>query len=183
MAARIATAFTTSSILASMNPTSTEHDFRFPRRPFADDVGAIRPDRDAAVAASSPGTGFVDLRASLDELRLDLDTTYIAAQDKLLTAPAFPGLGHYSACLDQSPEELQRQDPLATQIWRFFSKTKQSLPNQERMENLTWRMMHVNMLRRQQQHEQQHERQRQQQQQQHQLEQARCVSGLAPPCD
>ena len=45
----------------------------------------------------------------------------------------------------QSPEEMQRQDPLATQIWKFFSQTKQRLPNQERMQNLTWRMMHMNL--------------------------------------
>lgn len=46
-----------------------------------------------------------------------------------------------------NPEELQKQDPLATQIWKLYSKTKTQLPNQERMENLTWRMMAMNLKR------------------------------------
>lgn len=45
------------------------------------------------------------------------------------------------------PEQLQRNDPLGTQIWRLYSRTKSQLPNQERMENLTWRMMAVNLRR------------------------------------
>ncbi|KAF8472636.1 hypothetical protein BDZ91DRAFT_715475 [Kalaharituber pfeilii] len=43
--------------------------------------------------------------------------------------------------VEEDPETLQKKDPLATQIWRLYSKQKQSLPNAERMENLTWRMM------------------------------------------
>lgn len=46
-----------------------------------------------------------------------------------------------------SPEEMQKKDPLATQIWRLYSKTKKQLPNQERMENLTWRMMAMSLRR------------------------------------
>ncbi|PGH11569.1 hypothetical protein AJ79_04827 [Helicocarpus griseus UAMH5409] len=42
-------------------------------------------------------------------------------------------------------EEMQRQDPLATQIWKLYSRTKSQLPNQERMENLTWRMMAMSL--------------------------------------
>ncbi|KAF2083148.1 hypothetical protein K490DRAFT_15583, partial [Saccharata proteae CBS 121410] len=45
------------------------------------------------------------------------------------------------------PEEMQRKDPLGTQIWKLYSKTKSSLPNSERMENLTWRMMSMNLRR------------------------------------
>lgn len=48
----------------------------------------------------------------------------------------------------ESAEELQKQDPLGTQIWKLYSKTKTRLPNQERMENLTWRMMAMNLKRR-----------------------------------
>ncbi|KAH6714800.1 hypothetical protein BKA61DRAFT_735131 [Leptodontidium sp. MPI-SDFR-AT-0119] len=36
---------------------------------------------------------------------------------------------------------MQRKDPLAIQVWRLYSKAGKRLPNQERMENLTWRMM------------------------------------------
>lgn len=48
----------------------------------------------------------------------------------------------------ESPEELQKNDPLGTQIWKLYSRTKTRLPNQERMENLTWRMMAMNLKRR-----------------------------------
>jgi GATA-binding protein len=46
-----------------------------------------------------------------------------------------------------SPDEMQRKDPLATQIWKLYSRTKSQLPNQERMENLTWRMMSMSLRR------------------------------------
>ncbi|KFY44433.1 hypothetical protein V494_01479, partial [Pseudogymnoascus sp. VKM F-4513 (FW-928)] len=52
-----------------------------------------------------------------------------------------------------SPDEMQRRDPLATQIWRLYSKTKKQLPNQERMENLTWRMMAMSLRKRRQEEE------------------------------
>ncbi|KAL9100056.1 MAG: hypothetical protein Q9187_009411, partial [Circinaria calcarea] len=42
---------------------------------------------------------------------------------------------------------MQKNDPLATQIWKLYSKTKTQLPNQERMENLTWRMMAMSLKR------------------------------------
>ena len=45
----------------------------------------------------------------------------------------------------ESPDEMQKKDPLAAQIWRFYSKQKKQLPRQERMENLTWRMMAMNL--------------------------------------
>lgn len=50
----------------------------------------------------------------------------------------------------ESAEEMQRKDPLGTQIWKLYSRTKTRLPNQERMENLTWRMMAMNLRRREQ---------------------------------
>ncbi|KAK6333602.1 hypothetical protein TWF718_011405 [Orbilia javanica] len=46
---------------------------------------------------------------------------------------------------------MQKQDPLATQIWKLYSRTRSSLPNQERMENLTWRMMSMTLKREQRQ--------------------------------
>ncbi|KAF3490781.1 GATA transcriptional activator AreA [Arthroderma uncinatum] len=45
----------------------------------------------------------------------------------------------------ENTEDLQKNDPLATQIWKLYSRTKTQLPNQERMENLTWRMMAVSL--------------------------------------
>jgi hypothetical protein len=34
-----------------------------------------------------------------------------------------------------SLDEIQTKDPLTTQIWRLYSKTKKQLPDQERMES------------------------------------------------
>lgn len=48
-----------------------------------------------------------------------------------------------------NPDDMQKKDPLGTQIWKLYSKTKTQLPNQERMENLTWRMMAMNLKRKQ----------------------------------
>ena len=45
------------------------------------------------------------------------------------------------------PSEMQRKDPLGIQIWKLYSRTKSQLPNQERMDNLTWRMMSMNLKR------------------------------------
>lgn len=44
----------------------------------------------------------------------------------------------YSA---MEPEELAKTDPLATQVWRMYANTKANLPQAQRMENLSWRMM------------------------------------------
>jgi hypothetical protein len=46
-----------------------------------------------------------------------------------------------------SPEEMQKNDPLGTQIWKLYCKTRGQLPNSERLENLTWRMMSMNLRR------------------------------------
>lgn len=45
------------------------------------------------------------------------------------------------AAEDVDPERLAREDPLATQVWKMYAKTKATLPHGQRMENLTWRMM------------------------------------------
>lgn len=39
------------------------------------------------------------------------------------------------------PDRLAKEDPLATQVWRMYTRTKANLPHAHRMENLTWRMM------------------------------------------
>ncbi|ESK85218.1 transcription factor -6 [Moniliophthora roreri MCA 2997] len=42
---------------------------------------------------------------------------------------------------EQDPEQMAKQDPLATQVWKMYARTKANLPHAQRMENLTWRMM------------------------------------------
>ncbi|KAK0733626.1 hypothetical protein B0T26DRAFT_633827 [Lasiosphaeria miniovina] len=166
-AASTATLIATASPLTSMNPTTTEHDFRFPRRPgdAATGLAAIKtehgapspssiagasntPFRPATNAnSSSNATTVTTLRAEPHDLRLDLSASYAAdpQRHELLRSADFPPFQDAVASMDQSPDELQRLDPLAAQVWKFFTKTKQFLPNQQRMENLTWRMMHYNL--------------------------------------
>ncbi|KAF1348624.1 hypothetical protein BDV97DRAFT_297039 [Delphinella strobiligena] len=48
----------------------------------------------------------------------------------------------------ESPEEMQRKDPLGTAMWKLYSKQKTALPQRERMENLTWRMMTISLRKR-----------------------------------
>ncbi|ETS74241.1 hypothetical protein PFICI_14107 [Pestalotiopsis fici W106-1] len=157
-AASEAPSFTIASSTTAMNPSSTEHDYRFPRRP------AVGSEADRSVSAynnsgisgsntatdSSPG----DLR--LQELNLDLSNNNsgdIAHRD-LLDSSVFPNWpASATVSKKDNLDQMQHDDPLATQIWRFFSKTKQSLPSQERMENLTWRMMHLKLRRQQQKEE------------------------------
>ena len=45
------------------------------------------------------------------------------------------------------PDEMAKQDPIGIQMWKLYSRTKAQLPNQERMDNLTWRMMAMNLKR------------------------------------
>lgn len=105
-----------------MNPTTMEHDYRFPRRPDGRQLG----DHD---------------RRTLDVSMLD--KTIAAAGRRLLSTPLFPPFDDANAAEEKSLGQMQQEDPLAMQVWRFFSRTKQQLPNQDRMENLTWRMMAV----------------------------------------
>lgn len=42
---------------------------------------------------------------------------------------------------EDSDKDPVKKDPLATQVWRMYTKAKDNLPNGSRLENLTWRMM------------------------------------------
>ncbi|KAF3043870.1 hypothetical protein E8E11_004327 [Didymella keratinophila] len=66
----------------------------------------------------------------------------------MLDEPIFSAFGNDAAAeRPESPSELQKNDPLGTQIWKLYSRAKTQLPNAERMSNLTWRMMALNMRR------------------------------------
>ncbi|KIW71294.1 hypothetical protein, variant [Phialophora macrospora] len=84
---------------------------------------------------------------------LDFSTSDAIARNELLLRDAvFPEWKDDTSPSDiENPEEMQKKDPLGTQIWKLYSRTKSRLPNQERMENLTWRMMAMNLRRREQQ--------------------------------
>ncbi|MCJ1434387.1 hypothetical protein MMC27_003755 [Xylographa pallens] len=81
-------------------------------------------------------------------VKLDLSTEHTVARKELLHEAFFPNWKDAASSSDlDHPEEMQKKDPLATQIWKLYKQTKTQLPNQERMENLTWRMMAMNLKR------------------------------------
>ncbi|PGH13992.1 hypothetical protein AJ80_06132 [Polytolypa hystricis UAMH7299] len=88
---------------------------------------------------SSPGAP-----AHID--KLDSSVHDEIARGGLLRDAVFPDWrdGASRGDLDDA-EAMQQRDPLATQIWKLYSRTKSQLPNQERMENLTWRMMAMSL--------------------------------------
>ena len=101
---------------------------------------------------SSHAQRFSPPKPNPNSVTLDLPNPDDAARGELLRDAVFPAwtddaVGEESF---ESPEELQKKDPLGTQIWKLYSRTKTRLPNQERMENLTWRMMAMNLRRREQ---------------------------------
>ncbi|KAL4805785.1 nitrogen regulatory protein area [Aspergillus unguis] len=84
------------------------------------------------------------------------DSTQV--HDNLLSDSLFPEWKADAPRGIDSPDEMQRRDPLATQIWKLYSRTKAQLPNQERMENLTWRMMALSLRRQERERAQQQAR-------------------------
>ncbi|KAH7137877.1 nitrogen regulatory protein area [Dactylonectria macrodidyma] len=139
----IATPITISSPLNAMNPTITEHDFRFPRRPDAWLAGNTNGHMHSVRRTAHVGAPCA--RDIFNDINADNSKTYSAANNTLLGSPLFPSLQDDIAHADQ------QDDPLATQVWKFFTKTKLQLPSQHRMENLTWRMMALNMRKQKQQ--------------------------------
>ncbi|KAJ5895734.1 Nitrogen regulatory protein nrfA [Penicillium subrubescens] len=71
-------------------------------------------------------------------------------QDGMLSDAIFPEWKTGAPRGGDNPDELQKNDPLAAQIWKLYTRTKSQLPNQERMENLTWRMMAMSLKRKEQ---------------------------------
>lgn len=142
-----------------MDPTSTEHHFRFPRRPFRAawvPGGRARPEVFDTPSPSDSKTSASDIRASLQDLKLDFTRPTSTAQGEMLRASTLPqwesggsgGGGAGPGPDGRTIDDLHRADPLATEIWRFFTQTKQLLPHKERMENMMWRMMHLNLRKR-----------------------------------
>lgn len=82
------------------------------------------------------------------ESKLDLSLSHAAARKGVLRESVFDEWKNDAANLEaDTPEEMQKKDPLGTQIWKLYHKQKGQLPNSERLENLTWRMMSMNLRR------------------------------------
>ena len=164
---------------AQSNPTTssstsiTEHDFRFPRRPAEQkpgelfsaishagpqDWGSTSKSKNKSSSSSGSSTANANAHAKArteaagasDLDKLDFSAAN-SARKELLRESFFPTWKDDATSEElDSPDEMQKKDPLATQIWRLYSKTKKQLPNQERMENLTWRMMAMSLRKRRQ---------------------------------
>jgi GATA-binding protein len=107
--------------------------------------------RPLKAAAPSPTltTTFTPSAELEFEDKLDLSPAEANARRELLREFIFPSWKDDASSAGlESPDEMQKKDPLATQIWRLYSRTRSQLPNQQRMENLTWRMMGMNLKRR-----------------------------------
>ena len=126
-----------------MAPTTTEHDFRFPRRP---EIGTTRDDG-GGCGIRSPDQAW---KASLHELHRDISKTYSEANNGLFGSAIFSFLETANA---EEAAISRQDDPLAAQVWRFFRQSRRLLPNQDRMENLTWRMMALKMRKAREQQE------------------------------
>lgn len=115
-----------------------------------------RPSRESTSTFSFAQNDSQDeqLPQQFESDHLDLPTPEHIPSTSLLRDTVFPDWKDAST-VDalESPEEMQKKDPLGTQIWKLYSRTKTRLPNQERMENLTWRMMAMNLRRREQNRE------------------------------
>jgi GATA-binding protein len=132
-----------SNTSSSSTTSITEHDFRFPRRPTNWHQGSS-----ANTATSQSSIIKQNLGASALD-KLDTTTADSVVRKELLRESFFPTWKDDTAGEElDSPDEMQKKDPLATQIWRLYSKAKKQLPNQERMENLTWRMMAMSLRKR-----------------------------------
>lgn len=117
------------------------------------------PDRSSVARnANRPSPRFAAPPQLSDEFSLESPTDSAQVHDNLLQDALFPEWKANSPRGVDSPDEMQKKDPLATQIWKLYSRTKAQLPNQERMENLTWRMMALSLRRQERERAQQQAR-------------------------
>lgn len=119
---------------ADSHPISFPHNIQF------------HPHYDESTSRASSAIQSLTSASTLDS-KLELLPVEGAARHGVLQESYFPSWKNDSEPIDESPEEMAKKDPLATQVWRLYSKAKSQLPNAERMENLTWRMMSMNLRR------------------------------------
>lgn len=126
---------------SSANARSSPRHVRFPDPPY-----------DTSTSGTSSAIQSLTSQSTLETLststRLDLSPTDHEARKGLLRESFFDQWKDDANNIEtESPEEMQKKDPLGTQIWKLYHKTKGQLPNSERLENLSWRMMSMNLRR------------------------------------
>lgn len=123
-------------------PSVSDDSMAFPSSPRHVRLPDTRYD---TTSGSSSAIASLTSTSTLDTLptRLDLSPTERDARKGLLREPFFEYWKDDAARVEpeETPEEMQKKDPLGAQIWRLYAKTKGQLPNAERLENLSWRMM------------------------------------------
>ena len=123
----------------SHTSSSSPRHVRFPPG-YANDEGS----------GSSSALHSLTSASTLSTLESNLSPQEVAAKRGLLRDSILGGEwkdDHATGVDSESPEEMQKNDPLGTQIWKLYHKTRGQLPNSERLENLTWRMMSMNLRR------------------------------------
>ncbi|KAK5129012.1 hypothetical protein LTR85_000345 [Meristemomyces frigidus] len=119
--------------------SSSPRQVRFPPGHFSDDNSGSSSAIQSLTSASTLSTL---------ESKLDLSPSEVTARRGLLRDSFFESWKDDTSTPElPSPEEMQKKDPLGAQIWKLYHKTKGQLPNSERLENLTWRMMSMNLRR------------------------------------
>lgn len=109
----------------------------------------------ASTLSTLESSGFIGETGTIAGVSHKLDLTSqreSVARKGLLRESVFDHWKDDTAGMEPEPvEEMQKKDPLGTQIWKLYHKTRGQLPNSERLENLTWRMMSMNLRKREMQ--------------------------------
>ena len=130
---------------------ATAHSTTTSSSPQHMSIPSNRLDSNHTNSASSSALHSLTSASTLStlETKLDLSPTDSSTRTGLLRKSALNEWeDNATTTMDEdSPEEMQKKDPLGTQIWKLYHKQKGQLPNSERLENLSWRMMSMNLRR------------------------------------
>ncbi|KAJ3724449.1 hypothetical protein C8R42DRAFT_661829 [Lentinula raphanica] len=105
--------------------------------------GPSKPSSTHSPTTDKSTTTFSDLFSD------DLFTVSQTASPRLSGSPELTGSLDTSATSSVADEAAQfaKDDPLATQVWKMYARTRAGLPHKQRMENITWRMMSMALKR------------------------------------
>jgi len=106
--------------------------------PVPDPLHSYSPISPTSPSTDSKSTLFTDIFS--DDLFPALGPPLSPQHTSPFTSPRLSGSPVLKPS-DIDPDHLAKEDPLATQVWKMYARTKVSLPHAQRMENITWRMM------------------------------------------
>lgn len=104
-------------------------------------------------SSTAPSIGQSQTPATSIDGILELSLEDEAVRKGVLGQTYFPAWSNDAGGIEESPEEMQKKDPLQLEVWKLYSKAKTQLPNADRMQNLNWRMMSINLRRLEQERE------------------------------